>query len=286
VFSNRPNMGGGALAATIGNAHVVEQMLVANTIAAGNTVNGEAADVFSGSLLRFLSGGGNLVGLLTLKYLLVPVPRWGSLCRSHWPEEGDAVGVAAGDVLDLAGAATDPEILSAGADEGAAAVLWYPPVGVAVDRVTKHARGCQWTVADYPLPDPWTGRLLNLVLEVLREDYAGVLGPGFGASFGDMTGTTFFTESDTWPSRPENAAWIAFFRAVEAEIAGRLGPAPLSEEFWGAVKRRARAQGEPFLFSRQRFRTRLPAADQRGFRRPAGEAGDAGAVELDAAAAR
>jgi len=39
IVSNKPNMGGGGVGATIGNAHVVESMEIWHSIIAGNTLN-------------------------------------------------------------------------------------------------------------------------------------------------------------------------------------------------------------------------------------------------------
>jgi len=62
VFNNKPNIGGGGMAATIGNAHVVEDMNVSHSILVGNTVNDAANDIYTGSLIHFYSKGYNLIG--------------------------------------------------------------------------------------------------------------------------------------------------------------------------------------------------------------------------------
>ena len=62
IFSGKPNMGGGGIGATIGNAHVVESMEIWHSIVAGNTLSGAPSDVFTGSLIDFYSSGYNLFG--------------------------------------------------------------------------------------------------------------------------------------------------------------------------------------------------------------------------------
>ena len=61
---DRPNLAGG-VAATIGNAHAVEDLMIGHSIVAGNTVHEVGGDtydqdVFTGSLFYFISLGYNL----------------------------------------------------------------------------------------------------------------------------------------------------------------------------------------------------------------------------------
>lgn len=97
TFSGKPNTGGGGIAATIGNAHVVESMDIRHSIIAGNLVNGSVNDVYTGSLLHFYSRGYNLVGEIDFSQILVPVPAWYDLSRKHWPKAGDQDGIDVSD---------------------------------------------------------------------------------------------------------------------------------------------------------------------------------------------
>ncbi len=280
TFGNKPNMGGGAIAATIGNAHVVEDMRIGHSVIAGNTVGGQQSDLYTGSIRYFVSLGANLVGVLDMSQILVPVPPWESLSRKHWPETGDLAGVAAADVLDLAGAVRHPAALSAGTDAGAPAVLFYPPAGAALGHVPAAPYDVERVLAEYEGYGVPADDFLNHVLEQVRALYGSVLGADFGESWGDLTGVTFHGPSLTWPSNAENAAWIAFWRDLEAQIAGRLGPAGLADGFWGSFS--SGPLGAGLLLS-----VRVdplgpivgPAGDQRGAPRPAGLAADCGAIE-------
>jgi hypothetical protein len=96
----RRNLAGG-IAATVGNAHAVEDLIIGNSIVAGNTVqevggNRYAQDIYSGSLFYFRSAGYNRIGVLDFSSILVPVgqPGWASLSRKHYPQPVDADGVA------------------------------------------------------------------------------------------------------------------------------------------------------------------------------------------------
>ena len=96
----RRNLAGG-VAATVGNAHADEDLIVGHSIIAGNTVqeiggSRYAQDVFTGSLFYFRSAGYNRIGVLDFSQILVPVgePGWASLSRKHYPQQGDVDGVA------------------------------------------------------------------------------------------------------------------------------------------------------------------------------------------------
>ncbi|MCP4128878.1 MAG: hypothetical protein GY753_17745, partial [Gammaproteobacteria bacterium] len=100
---DKPNMAGG-IAATIGNAHAVEDMIIGHSIVVGNTVHeidglGPSGytigriyphDVFSGSIFEFRSMGYNRIGSIDFSHILVPIgePGWASLSRKHYPQSG------------------------------------------------------------------------------------------------------------------------------------------------------------------------------------------------------
>ncbi|MCH5374183.1 MAG: hypothetical protein JJ992_09415, partial [Planctomycetes bacterium] len=111
---DKPNMAGG-VAATIGNAHAVEDMIIGQSILVGNTVHeidgidpggytiGRVypQDIFTGSVFYFRSMGYNRIGVIDFSQILVPIgePVWASLSRKHYPQVNDQDGVAVGEVL-------------------------------------------------------------------------------------------------------------------------------------------------------------------------------------------
>jgi hypothetical protein len=277
TFNGRPNMGGGGMAATIGNAHVVEQMRIARSIVAGNTVNGQPGDLYTGSLVDFLSLGHNRIGHLDMSQMLVPIPPWWSSDRRHWPADGDASGADAAAILDAARTKRHPFLISAGADAGQRAVLSLPPAGDAVNQVPTRPRVITWQLAQYDGPEGLHGTFLNDVLQRMREVYADVLGDDFGIDFGDQSALQFYDVPVTWPGDARNAPWIAFWRSLDTAIAGRLGPAGLADGFWGAFQ----AISPGYEMQHQHgTATVLPLrVDQRGIARPRGLRADIGAVE-------
>ncbi|RLA30255.1 MAG: hypothetical protein DRR11_13735 [Gammaproteobacteria bacterium] len=144
----KPNMAGG-IAATIGNAHAVEDMVIGHSIIVGNTVheidglgpdgytigNVYPHDVFTGSVFYFRSMGYNRIGVIDFSQILVPVgePGWASLSRKHYPQADDQDGVVPGDVLGSETLST--LISSAGVGADPFAVLNYEPAGNALDQV-------------------------------------------------------------------------------------------------------------------------------------------------------
>jgi hypothetical protein len=277
LFSGKPNMGGGGIAATIGNAHVVENVFVHHSIVAGNKLSGSDEDWFAGSLLNFTSLGYNRFGVLDFSQILVPVPDWTDLSRKHYPKVGDQEGVAAAAVLDIGDVHVHATVLSEGTDKGLPAVLWYPPAGSAVDQIPAGSYGIETAAAGYSGFGVATDDFLKRVLEKLRTDYP-VLGVGFGAGFGDMTGVTWYGPAVTWPTNALNAAWIQFWRDVDTEIGDRLGMAKLGDGFWASFS------DGPFGnvtmdVSTISYAAALAASDQLGNVRPSGPLGDIGAIE-------
>ncbi len=279
IFSGAPNVGGGGVAATIGNAHVVEYVFLQDSVVVGNTLNGLPEDWFAGSILDFYSQGYNLVGYVDFRYILAPVPDWNWMCRKHWPKIGDHDGVTLAQALDVAGARTLASIASAGPDVGEPVVLWYPPAAMATDKIPAGARAVTYVSLGYAgflLP---TDDFLNYVLLKLRTNYASILGSDFGTSFGDMTGTTWYGPAQTWPTNPQNANWIAFWRNLDAAIAGRLGMAGLNDDFWATVPS-GPLGSHVTVESSTRTSTFVPVtSDQQGRTRPSGGLGDIGAIE-------
>lgn len=279
TFSGSPNIGGGGIAATIGNAHTVEYVWLKHSIVAGNTLNGAAEDWFAGSILYFNSQGYNLVGYVDFSRILVPVPDWTMLSRKRWPEAGDHDGVTLAQAVDVAGAKTHAWVLSAGTDAGQPAVLWYPPAGMARNQVPAGSYDVTYVDVGYEGFGLPTDDFLNFLLAQVRTVHGSVLGSDFGTSFGDMTGTTWYGPAVTWPSNPQNANWTAFWRNLDSAIGDRVGMAGLNDEFWGTFTSgplgshlRVNVIRLPQLFS-------LTPLDQLRKARPAGGLGDIGSIE-------
>ncbi len=278
MFSGKPNRGGGGIAATIGNAHVVENVYVKHSIVAGNELAGTSEDWFAGSLLNFYSLGYNRFGVLDFSQILVPVPDWTDLSRKHYPKVGDQEGVTLDQVLAVAEAHYHGTVLSAGTDAGAPAVLWYPPAGSAVDQVPTADYGVEAATAGYSGFGVSTDDFLNRVLIKLRTEYASILGADFGTGFGDMTGVTWYGPAVTWPSNTQNAAWIAFWRNLDTEIGSRMGMVKLGDEFWSSFSDGPLGNVVMTVGSQTNIAT-LASEDQLGNPRPHGSLGDIGAVE-------
>jgi len=135
AFEGKPNTGGGCIAATIGDAHLVEDIRLRHSIVVGNTLNGVAEDIFTRSLMNFYSHGYNLVGRIDFSQILVSVPIWYSLNCRHWAKTGDHSGVNPEEILSLGKVERHESVVSAGTDKGEYAVLWYPVKGKAIDAI-------------------------------------------------------------------------------------------------------------------------------------------------------
>jgi len=144
----KQNIAGG-IAATIGNAHAVEDMIIGHSIVVGNTVHeiiGVAPDgysigsvyphdIFTGSVFEFRSMGYNRIGVIDFSQILVPIgePDWASLSRKHYPKVNDEDGVLVSDVLGNPRLSTF--INTFGVNAGPFAVLHYEPIGSALDQL-------------------------------------------------------------------------------------------------------------------------------------------------------
>lgn len=290
-FSSNPNVGGGGIAATIGNAHVVESITLRHSVLTGNTVKKLASDgstlafgagdVFSGSLLDFYSDGYNLVGDMNLAHMLAPIPWWDCLSRIHWPKAGDLYGVTLDEALNVAAKTTHPTILSVGVNAGAPMTVAYPPGALALDKIPATPYFTEAVYAGYQLDDGSNPDVfLNLLLDKVREVHGGVLGVDFGEAMGDFTGVTFFGPASTWPANPENAAWISFWKDLRLEIDGRLGPQGLNDDFWATFEE-GYLDDNTFLtvYSWESGPVTAMEEDEFGNERPAGSKADIGAVE-------
>jgi hypothetical protein len=279
MFGGKPNIGGGGVAATIGNAHVVESAVLQHSIVIGNKMNGAAQDWFAGSLLHFYSNGYNRIGALDFSQILVPVPEWLDLSRKHYPEPGDADGLDSADVLDLNAIQRHNSIASAGTDAGQPALLWYSPGAAATNQIPTAAYSFDVVSAGYTGYGVSTDDFLNHLLEKLRTDYGTILGSDFGSQFGDMSGTTWYGPAQTWPSDPQNVPWITFWRNLDTAIDGRLGTATLGDAFWGTYQTGPLCDNVSMTVTKRPQTVRPMTSDQRGQSRPSGGLGDVGAIE-------
>jgi hypothetical protein len=191
----KSNMAGG-IAATIGNAHAVEDMIIGHSIVVGNTVheingvdpggytigNTYSHDIFTGSVFEFRSMGYNRIGVIDFSQILVPIgePGWASLSRKHFPKVGDEEGVNPGDVL---GAATmSTLIVSSGTETDPLAVLYYDPAGSALDQVPAGHYEVTEVLAELagPLNEGMNPLLLPLILDQIQGTYGQ---PAFASEF-------------------------------------------------------------------------------------------------------
>jgi len=278
-FGGKSNMGGGGVAATVGNAHVVENATLQHSIVIGNKMNGVAEDWFAGSVINFYSYGYNRIGILDFGQILVPCPEWNDLSRKHYPETGDQDSLNLADALDLSGIHYHSSILSAGTDAGQPIVLWYSPGTAATNQIPTAAYSFDIVSAGYSGYSQPTDDFLNHLLDKLRTDYADTLGSDFGSEFGDLTGTTWYGPAKTWPSDPQNAPWISFWRNLDTDINGRLGTAGLNDAFWGTYQTGALDDNVSMTVTKKTQSVQLITSDQLGNARPKSDLGDVGAIE-------
>jgi hypothetical protein len=271
---SRPNLAGG-VAATIGNAHAVENLVIGHSIVAGNTVHeigGEsyAHDIFTGSLFYFKSMGHNRIGVIDFSQMLVPVGQWDwfSLSRRHYPKIGDEHGLDLEDVVNLdSGVTVSDSIRSAGTDAGEFAVLHYEPIGAALDQVPSSPYPVYQTVADYRVDGDGPDDFIAIVLDRIEDEYtlAGFAGAftvdfeAFLASVdiddeteglqpyldpgGDpiltLADTQWFGPREIWPRELPNHPWIEFWHRLDvallAEEIGGMGPEALGDDAWGGL---------------------------------------------------
>jgi len=191
----KANMAGG-IAATIGNAHAVEDMVIGHSIVVGNTVHeidgigpdGYTVagvyphDVFSGSVFDFRSMGHNRIGVIDFSQVLVPVgePGWASLSRKHYPQAGDEDDVVPGEVL--GGAMLSTLVRSFGVEADPFAVLYYEPAGSALDQVPGESYSVTEIYGELVGEQDEGGNhlLLPLMLEQIQEVYGQ---PDFASEF-------------------------------------------------------------------------------------------------------
>jgi hypothetical protein len=253
----RRNLAGG-IAATVGNAHSVEEMVIGHSIVAGNLVHelgmGGVAntynhDIFTGSLLYFRSMGYNRFGVLDFNNILVPVGEkdWESLCRKHYPKTGDAADVDVADVLDLTGGVThSASMLSAGVGSGDPVVLHYAPAGTALDQVPTGVYSIPEVFAEYDIDPQATDDFLKIMLGRIEDHYGltnfvAVFKTDFedflqsvdadedtdgvqpyldpdGVPILTLADTLWFGPPVTWPKELPNYPYIEFWHRLDAAL--------------------------------------------------------------------
>lgn len=286
----KPNLAGG-IAATIGNAHTVEDITISRSIITGNSVHeldssgqpvaSYSNDIFTGSLLNFFSHGYNLVGSVNFDHMLAPVPQWESLSRKHWPVTGDSAGVVPDQVLDLQAVTTDSSIISRGVDDGNAAVLWYLPAGVALDQAPTDNYSISYVMAEIDGFDFQQAAAINdflpAVLNYLVATYPAWASDLF-ATVGDPRDILWYGPSTTWPANPDNAQWIDFWHDLDNAIGGNMGAGKLNDSFWNSFEFTSATSGL-VLKKRSVTRSITPTPiDQLG--NPRSGSGDIGAIEI------
>lgn len=268
------NLAGG-VAATIGNAHAIEDLMIGHSIIAGNTVHevGGATyphDVFTGSTFYFRSFGHNRIGLIDFSQMLVPVgqPIWASLSRRHYPQVGDEDGVELDEVVELAGGVTrSSSIRSVGPDAPGFAVLHYAPWDRALDRIPSGRYLVHEVFGEYAVASGAIDDFLEIVLSRIESHY-GLTGfaSDFTAEFesflqsvdsdpdtpgtqpyldpgGDpiltLADTRWFGPAQTWPRELSNYPYIDFWHRLDDALLDEalpdMGPETIGDALWDAL---------------------------------------------------
>lgn len=271
---SRPNLAGG-VAATIGNAHAIEDMTIGHSLIAGNTIHETggstyAHDVFTGSTFYFRSLGHNRFGALDFSQMLVPVGQrtWASLSRRHYPQTGDEDDLDIDDLVNLSsGITTSSTIRSVGVDAPNFAVLEYEPWDRARDQIPDASYIVSEVLAEYALASGGTDDFLEIVLARIETEFALL---GFAADFTDdfetflesvdtdestpgnqpylspmdspiltLADTDWFGPAQTWPKEVSNWPYIEFWHRLDVWLLAEgiigMGPETIADESWQAL---------------------------------------------------
>jgi hypothetical protein len=268
------NLAGG-VAATIGNAHAIEDMVIGHSIIAGNTVHEVggstyAHDVFTGSAFYFRSFGYNRIGVIDFSQMLAPVgvPGWASLSRRFYPQIGDEDGVDLDEVVDLpSGVTRSASIRSLGPDAPEFAVLHYAPRDRALDRIPPDRYAVSEVYGEYAVAAGAVDNFPAIVLSRIEAHY-GLTGfaSNFTADFdtflasvdtdpgtpgvqpyldpsGDpiltLADTQWFGPAQTWPRELYNYPYIEFWHRLDAALLDQslpgMGPEVIGDELWATL---------------------------------------------------
>ncbi|MCR9095125.1 MAG: hypothetical protein NXI30_12975 [bacterium] len=271
---DKPNLAGG-VAATIGNAHAVEDMVIGHSIIAGNTVHEIGGttydhDVFTGSSFYFRSLGYNRLGVLDFSQILVPIgqPTWRSLSRRHFPQTGDLEALTIDEVVErTSGITRSSHIQSIGSDAGQLAVLHYEPWDRALDQIPDAVYPVLELMGEYAVGAGGVDDFLAIVLDRIESHYAL---PAFAATFTadfeaflagvdlddttpgnqpytDLLGAPILTLEDTlwfgpavtWPRELSNHPYIHFWHRLDAALHAEgipgMGSESLGDAAWAAL---------------------------------------------------
>ena len=267
----KPNLAGG-VAATIGNAHAIEDMRIGHSLIAGNTVHemGGASyghDIFTGSTFYFQSLGYNRFGALDFSQMLVPVgePDWESLSRRHYPQAGDEDGYELDRLLNLvSGVTRSARIRSVGVDAGDFAVLTYEPWDQALDQIPPARYPVDEVLGEYVVRNGAIDDFLSIVLARIESTYGLInFSAEFTVEFEDflqsvdtdeslpgnqpyrspdgepiltLADTHWFGPAQTWPKEVSNWPYIEFWHQLDlallAEGIPGMGPELLGDDAW------------------------------------------------------
>jgi hypothetical protein len=270
----KPNLAGG-IAATIGNAHAIEDLMIGHSLIAGNTVHeiggsSYAHDIFTGSTFYFRSLGHNRIGMLDFSQMLVPVgqPNWASLSRRHYPQAGDEEGIDLDDLVNrTSGVTRSQAIRSVGPDAPGFAVLYYEPWDRARDQIPPATYPVAEVLGEYSVAEGGIDDFLSIMLERLEahyglvdfaanftaafesflqsvdadEDTPGIqpyLDPG-GNPILTLADTLWFGPAVTWPKQLYNYPYIEFWHRLDEALLDQglpgMGPEVVGDDLWWAL---------------------------------------------------
>jgi hypothetical protein len=293
----KPNLAGG-VAATIGNAHAIEDLMIGHSIIAGNTVHeiGGATydhDVFTGSTFYFRSVGYNRIGVIDFSQMLVPVgqPNWASLSRRHYPQVDDVDGLGVDEVVDrTSGITRSPFIRSVGADAMDFAILYYAPWDRALDQISPALYGVSEVFGDYSVGGG-VDDFLAIVLDRIEAHYGLVdFALDFTADFEaflqsidlddslpgnqpyedpngnpilTLADTHWFGPAQTWPKELFNYPYIEFWHRLDdallAENLPGMGPETLGDALWETLFSTGPLVENPGIYVRMTRRAQFTA---------------------------
>ena len=268
---DKPNLAGG-VAATIGNAHAIEDLMIGHSLITGNTVHEIGGsiydhDVFTGSTFYYRSLGYNRLGELDFSQMLVPVgqPYWLSLSRRHFPQVGDEVEIELDDVVDRSGGVTRSTFIrSVGPDAPGFAVLHYEPRDRALDQITPEIYPVYEVFGEYAVAPGGDDDFLSILLGRLEAQY-GLVGfavdftedfedflqsvdtdentPGnqpyldpYGNPILTLAETLWFGPAVTWPKQLYNYPYIEFWHHLDVALLDEdipgMGPEVIGDDVW------------------------------------------------------
>ena len=261
--------------------------------------------------------GYNRIRVIDFSQILVPVgeTNWASLCRRHYPKEGDNDGVDVADVLNLDSGITQSDlILSADFDAPNPVVLHYEPQGNAIDQVPLSPYFISDIYAEYSYNA--TDNFLAILLGRIEVHY-GLTGfsSNFTADFErflqtvdsddetaglqpytdpsgnpilTLAATQWFGPAVTWPKELPNYPYIEFWHrldvALRAESIPEMGPELLGDDAWSALFSSGALTENGGItmkvWTDSLFAVPMQDVDQLGTERPANTLGDIGAIEI------